>query len=143
MRKISIGNLFKKSESDKGKSKNKILIFSLILLLIAGIVYLGYPLVFPANTVKLTATPAKEVITLSSTVATTNIEIKPEVKEKTEFETLGREIAELEAEKRAIENALSSGQTAPDELQSLSLRIGEVIKLLDDKEMRWLELSEV
>ena len=92
MRKISIGNLFKKSESDKGKSKNKILIFSLILLLIAGIVYLGYPLVFPANTVKLTATPAKEVITLSSTVATTNIEIKPEVKEKTEFE--------IEVEKR-------------------------------------------
>jgi len=92
VRKISIGNLFKKSESDKGKSKNKILIFSLILLLIAGIVYLGYPLVFPANTVKLTATPAKEVITLSSTVATTNIEIKPEVKEKTEFE--------IEVEKR-------------------------------------------
>ena len=73
----------------------------------------------------------------------TGVKGKLTFKEKTEFETLGREIAELEAEKRAIENALSSGQTAPDELQSLSLRIGEVIKLLDDKEMRWLELSEV
>jgi len=86
VRKISIRNLFKKSESGKGKKKNKILIPLLILLLIAGIVYLGYPLVFPDSSVKLPATPAKGVITPSSTVASTNIETIPEVKEKTEFE---------------------------------------------------------
>ena len=86
MRKISIRNLFKKSESGKGKKKNKILIPLLILLLIAGIVYLGYPLVFPDSSVKLPATPAKGVITPSSTVASTKIETIPEVKEKTEFE---------------------------------------------------------
>jgi len=86
VKKISIGNLFKKSESDKGKKKNKILIPLLILLLIAGIVYLGYPLVFPDSSVKLPATPAKGVITPSSTKVAAEIETIPEVKEKTEFE---------------------------------------------------------
>ena len=86
MRKISIRNIFKKSESATGKKKNKILIPLLILLLIAGIVYLGYPLVFPDSSIKLSATPAKGVIALSSTVASTNIETIPEVKEKTEFD---------------------------------------------------------
>jgi len=86
VKKISIGNIFKKSESANGKNKNKILISLLILLLIAGIVYLGYPLVFPDSSVKLPATPAKGVITPSSTVVSTNIETIPEVKEKAEFE---------------------------------------------------------
>jgi len=86
VRKISIRNIFKKSESDKGKKKNKILIPLLILLLIAGIVYLGYPLVFPDSSIKLPATPAKGVTIPSSTIAATNIETIPEVKEKTEFD---------------------------------------------------------
>lgn len=67
---------------------------------------------------------------------------KMSFKEKLEFETLGKEIAELEQEKRTIEKALSSGVTPADDLHRMSVRIGEVIKLLDDKEMRWLELSE-
>ena len=100
MRKISIRNLFKKSESDTGESKNKILIPLLIILLIAGIVYLGYPLVFPDSTVKLPATPAKKVITPSSTVVATKIETKPEVKEKTEFEI------EMEKRKQSYEDKI-------------------------------------
>ncbi len=64
-------------------------------------------------------------------------------KEKVEFENLGNEIAALEQEKKMIENALSSGSTPADELHRMSLRIGEVISLLDEKEMRWLELSEL
>jgi ATP-binding cassette subfamily F protein uup len=63
-------------------------------------------------------------------------------KEKREFETLGKEISALEEEKKSIEAALSSGETPPDELHRMSVRIGEVIQLLDEKEMRWLELSE-
>ena len=86
MKKISIGNIFKKSESAKGKNKNRILISLLILLLIAGIVYLGYPLVFPDTSVKSSTTPAEGVITPSSTKVATEIETIPEVKEKTEFE---------------------------------------------------------
>jgi len=94
VRKISIRNLFKKSESGTGKNKNKILIPLLIIWLIAGIVYFGYPLVFPDSSVKLPATPAKKVITPSSAVVATKIETKPEVKEKTEFE--------IEMEKREL-----------------------------------------
>ena len=100
MRKISIRNLFKKSESDKGKKKNKILIPLLIILLMAGIVYLGYPLVFPDSSIKLSSTPAKGVIAPSSTVASTNIETIPEVKEKTEFDI------ELENRKLSYEDKI-------------------------------------
>ncbi len=100
MRKISIRNLFKKSESATGKNKNKILISLLIILLIAGIVYLGYPLVFPDSSVKLPATPVKKAITMSSTVAATNMETKPEVKEKTEFEI------EMEKRKQSYEEKI-------------------------------------
>ncbi|MCX6223292.1 MAG: ABC-F family ATP-binding cassette domain-containing protein [Bacteroidia bacterium] len=64
-------------------------------------------------------------------------------KEKVEFENLGKEIAALEEEKRDLENDLSSGLTSPDELHRKSLRIGDVMQLLDEKEMRWLELSEI
>ena len=64
-------------------------------------------------------------------------------KEKVEFENLGKEIAALEEEKRTIENAFSSGQTPSEDLHRMSLRIGEVMRLLDEKELRWLELSEI
>jgi ABC transport system ATP-binding/permease protein len=64
-------------------------------------------------------------------------------KERVEFESLDKEIAALDAEKQKIEKAFSSGLATPDELHQMSLRIGEVIKLLDEKELRWLELSEV
>jgi len=100
VRKISIRNLFKKSESATGKNKNKILIPLLILLLIAGIVYLGYPLVFPDSSVKSPVTPAEKVITPSSTVAATNMETKPEAKEKTEFEI------EIEKRKQSYEEKI-------------------------------------
>ena len=64
-------------------------------------------------------------------------------KEKREFEILEKEIADLAKEKKEITNKLNSGLVAFDELQSLSLRIGDVTRLLDEKELRWLELSEV
>lgn len=64
-------------------------------------------------------------------------------KEKKEFETLETEIAGLEAEKAALETALSSGSLPPDELLARSNRIATVIDLIDEKTMRWLELSEM
>lgn len=63
-------------------------------------------------------------------------------KEKREFETLEKEIAELSKEKEIITEKLTSGNTAFEELQVISQRIGEVTRLLDEKELRWLELSE-
>lgn len=64
-------------------------------------------------------------------------------KEKREFEQLEKEIPELTSEKEAITQKLNSGDTPYEELQQLSVRIGEISKLLDEKELRWLELSEI
>lgn len=63
-------------------------------------------------------------------------------KERKEFESLAGEIADLEKEKREIEIMLSSGNLGVDDLTQKSQRISEVLSLLDEKEMRWLELSE-
>lgn len=64
-------------------------------------------------------------------------------KEQKEFESLTSEIAQLEEEKKMIEEALSSGTLQGDELLQKSNRIGKLIEELDEKEMRWLELSEL
>jgi ATP-binding cassette subfamily F protein uup len=64
-------------------------------------------------------------------------------KEKREFELLEKEIAALSNEKASITEKLSSSSTAFDELQLLSVRIGELTQQLDSKELRWLELSEM
>lgn len=63
-------------------------------------------------------------------------------KEKREFEMLQKEIEELTNEKDTITQKLTSGTAPFEELQILSSRIGEVTQLLDEKELRWLELSE-
>ncbi|HXR84560.1 MAG TPA: ABC-F family ATP-binding cassette domain-containing protein [Hanamia sp.] len=63
-------------------------------------------------------------------------------KEKTEFDKLGKEIADLEKEKELLEVKLNNGSMAFEKLQEASERISEIIILLDEKEMRWLELSE-
>jgi ATP-binding cassette subfamily F protein uup len=62
--------------------------------------------------------------------------------EKREFEALEKEIAELEAEKAALETALNSGEHSAEELTEMSNRFAELTDELDEKEMRWLELSE-
>jgi len=63
-------------------------------------------------------------------------------KEKREFELLSAEIESLESEKKLIEKELSEGTLTFDELIIRTQRHGNVIKILDDKEIRWLELSE-
>ena len=63
-------------------------------------------------------------------------------KEKRELELLEKEMADLTNEKETITGKLSSGTAPFEELQKLSQRIGEVTNQLDQKELRWLELSE-
>ena len=63
-------------------------------------------------------------------------------KEKKEFELLLNEIGNLESEKKLIEIELSRGNLNNEELLSRSQRHGEIMKILDEKELRWLELSE-
>jgi ATP-binding cassette subfamily F protein uup len=64
-------------------------------------------------------------------------------KEKMEFEQLEREIAALEAEQRQLEEALCSGNLSVDELTEKSKRLPLLRDELDEKSMRWLELSEI
>lgn len=68
---------------------------------------------------------------------------QPSFKEKREFEILEKEIATLTTEKKAVTEKLNSGDTPFEELLVLSGRIGEITTLLDEKELRWLELSEL
>jgi ATP-binding cassette subfamily F protein uup len=64
-------------------------------------------------------------------------------KEKREFELLEKEIAALTKERETINLKLNNSATPFEELQQLSNRIGQVNKELDEKEFRWLELSEM
>ena len=64
-------------------------------------------------------------------------------KEKTEFEQLGKDIASLEAEQAEIEAQLSSGALSVDEITEKSKRLPILKDELDEKSMRWLELSEI
>lgn len=64
-------------------------------------------------------------------------------KEKKEFESLETEIQELEEEKKRAEEQLSSGELTADEVVSISERYAELTDLIDEKSMRWLELSEL
>ncbi len=63
-------------------------------------------------------------------------------KEKQEFASLEGEIEQLETEKDAISERLSSGTLLAEELMSQSERLSELMQLIDDKTTRWLELSE-
>lgn len=63
-------------------------------------------------------------------------------KERKEYETLEGEIALLEDEKSTIEQEMSSGTLDNTTLVNHSMRIQELISLIDEKSMRWLELSE-
>lgn len=64
-------------------------------------------------------------------------------KEKREFEELDALIPQLEEEKANLENELSSGTLSTDELLQKSNRISQLIEEIEEKTMRWLELSEL
>ena len=64
-------------------------------------------------------------------------------KDKHEFEQLEKEMPKLESEKKEIEYKLTMDNLSFDEINKHSLRIGEISGLLEEKEMRWLELNEI
>ena len=64
-------------------------------------------------------------------------------KEKREFEQLEKEIEALEEEQRQLEAALCSGTLSVEELTEKSKRLPQLKDELDEKSMRWLELSEI
>ena len=69
------------------------------------------------------------------------VQKKLSFKEKTELENLDKQMPLLQNEKLALEEKMS-GNIAYDELQKAAGRVSQIIKELDEKEMRWLELSE-
>lgn len=64
-------------------------------------------------------------------------------KEKKELEELETQISQLETEKRSLEEELNSGVLSADELVKKSLRHGTLTNELDEKELRWLEISSL
>ena len=92
--------------------------------------------------------PAVKPAKMSNTDLSISITAKKEkktgltFKEKREYETLSCEIESLESEKALIEAEMSEGSLNPDGLYSISVRHGVIVKILDEKELRWLELSE-
>ena len=64
-------------------------------------------------------------------------------KEKREMEQLEKDIEALEQEKKQIEEALCGGTTSVDEITAMSKRLPLLNDELDEKSMRWLELSEI
>lgn len=68
---------------------------------------------------------------------------KMSYKQRQEFERLDEEIAALEKELKETEAQLSLSGQDPGLIQTLSVRHGQIRELLDEKEIRWLELSEL
>ncbi len=100
VKEISIRDLFKKSESDTGKNiKSRILIILLILIVAAGVIYWGYPLLFSDSSVKSPVTSVT-VTTPAPTTITPKVEAEPVVKEKTEFEN------EMEKREKGYKNKI-------------------------------------
>ena len=64
-------------------------------------------------------------------------------KEKRELEQLEKDIEALEVEKKQIEEALCGGTTSVEEITTMSKRLPVLNDELDEKSMRWLELSEI
>lgn len=85
---------------------------------------------------------ASDVVTVE--IKTTPIVEKKKMgfKEKREFELLEKEIPALEKEKETISEKMNNPKLSYDDLQLLSKRITEIVGLLEEKEMKWLEFSE-
>ena len=96
----------------------------------------------PVKAVK-TSTKSDSDNSLTSHTSPLTTKRRMSFKEKREFEQLEKEIAALEAEKKQIEDALSSGTISVDEITAMSKRLPLLNDELDEKSMRWLELSEI
>ncbi len=91
----------------------------------------------------LAAAQPKQAVVEKIVAPTVESKRKLSFKEKREFEQIEAELPLLEAEKTALETDLSSGTLTTEVLLTKSQRIAELIDLIDDKTMRWLELSDI
>jgi len=63
-------------------------------------------------------------------------------KEKTEFDALEKDLPELEKTKAELTEKLSSGSLTFDQIAEISKKLEDTVNSLEEKELRWLELSE-
>ena len=81
--------------------------------------------------------------TVSNVNKTTTVKRKPTFKEKHEFEEIEKAIPILEAEKKALAEQMSSGSLSFEALNTVSEKMIAITKELEEKELRWLTLSEM
>jgi len=85
MKKISMGSLFKKSETAGNKTAKTLFILLIIIIAAGAFYWWGYPLLFPESAVKSSISPVIVTTSAPATVAP-KAEAEPVIKEKTEFE---------------------------------------------------------
>ena len=73
----------------------------------------------------------------------TIVKRKPSFNEKREFDSLEKEMKNLAQERDAITEQLTAGTLEYAEIEKMSARFKEVSELIDQKELRWLELSDL
>ena len=86
---------------------------------------------------------AEKVVEKAIKEKTEPVKRKLTYKEQKELEQIERDLETLAAEKDKLEEALGSGTLPFDKLQEASQRIGEIMELTDEKELRWLELTDL
>ncbi len=69
--------------------------------------------------------------------------LKPSYKQLKEFESLEKTIQKLEDEKDQVIERMNSGQETPDSLTGLSIKYNELLQLIDEKTLLWMELGEI
>ena len=99
---------------------------------------------------KETEEKQKEAVVKAPEKATEKIAVQPKQEkrklsfnEQRELNQLNKDLENLQKEKATIEAELSNASLPFEQINKLSLRVGEITNLLDEKEMRWLELSEL
>ncbi len=108
---------------------------------------------FPGNYTDFRLYKAESQSTTNSEAKSKTVVQKPKVqasetskklsfKERKEFDDIERELPELEISKSALEERLSNPNLTSDELIAISTELGTLIELIDERMMRWLELSE-
>lgn len=83
------------------------------------------------------------IVNRESEPETPIVKRKPSFNEKREFEMLEKEIKKMNLEKNEITEKLSDTNLAYSEIEKHSQRFSELSQLIDEKELRWLELSEI
>lgn len=105
--------------------------------------YTQYRIAEKAESKEAEKEEVKETKPITSSPTETVKKKKLSYKEQREFEQLEKDIPELENEKAIVTEKMSGGNVSFEELQQLSDRITTITELIEEKEMRWLELSEM